>query len=278
MSSFVRRVLTAIVFVIVMVGGVYLHPYTFVGLFGLITVLAIWEYLNLALAETKGRRDVNRKFLGLILGVVPFILVAIHQLGFVQDRQYIWYATFLMLPLVFLAFIYEMYTASEKPFANIGILLLGMVYIGIPFALLLLIGFLQGTFSPNIVFGLLAMTWMNDTGAYLVGSQIGKTKLFPRISPGKTWEGSTGGVIVTFIVAYLLSLLFTDLRLMDWFVLAAIVSLFGSIGDLVESMLKRSLKIKDSGTILPGHGGILDRFDAFIFLLPFAAAYLLLLN
>ena len=111
-----------------------------------------------------------------------------------------------------------------------------------------------------------------------MGSQIGKTKLFPRISPGKTWEGSTGGVIVTFIVAYLLSLLFTDLRLMDWLILAAIVSLFGSIGDLVESMLKRSLNIKDSGNLLPGHGGILDRFDAFIFLLPFAAAYLLLLN
>ncbi len=281
MSSFVRRVLTAIVFVIVMVGGVYLHPYTFVGLFGLITALSIWEYLNLALAETKSRRDVNRKFLGLILGITPFILVALHQTGLIQHehhKAYIWYATFLMLPLVFLAFVYELYTASEKPFANIGILLLGMVYIGIPFALLLLIGFLKGTFSPNIVFGLLAMTWMNDTGAYLVGSQIGKTKLFPRISPGKTWEGSTGGVIVTFIVAYLLSLLFTDLRLMDWLILAAIVSLFGSIGDLVESMLKRSLKIKDSGNLLPGHGGILDRFDAFIFLLPFAAAYLLLLN
>lgn len=281
MSSFVRRVLTAIVFVIVMVGGVYLHPFTFVGLFGLITGLALWEYLNLALAETKSRRDVNRKFLGLVLGITPFILVALHQVGFIEHEhheQYIWYATFLMLPLIFLAFVYELYTASEKPFANIGILLLGMVYIGVPFALLLLIGFLKGNFSPNIVFGLLAMTWMNDTGAYLVGSQIGKTKLFPRISPGKTWEGSTGGVVVTFIVAYLLSLLFTDLRLVDWLILAAIVSLFGSIGDLVESMLKRSLKIKDSGNLLPGHGGILDRFDAFIFLLPFAAAYLLLLN
>ena len=277
MSTFVRRVLTAIVFVIVMVGGVYIHPYTFVGLFGLITVLSIWEYLNLALEETKSRKDVNRRFLGLVLGVVPFILVALHTLNIVQNKQYVWYATFLMLPLVFLAFVYELYTASEKPFANIGILLLGMVYIGIPFALLLLIGFNNGNFSPNIVFGLLAMTWMNDTGAYLVGSQIGKTKLFPRISPKKTWEGSTGGVIVTFIVAYLLSLLFTDLRLQDWLVLAAIVSLFGSIGDLVESMLKRSLNIKDSGNLLPGHGGILDRFDAFIFLLPFAAAYLLLL-
>ena len=143
---------------------------------------------------------------------------------------------------------------------------------------MILIGFNNGKFSPNIVFGLLALTWMNDTGAYLVGSQIGKHKLFPRISPKKTWEGSTGGVVFTFVLAYILSLLFDDLRLVDWMFLAAIVGTFGSIGDLIESMLKRSLKIKDSGNLLPGHGGILDRFDAFIFLLPFAAAYLLLLD
>lgn len=278
MSSFVRRVLTAVVFVAVMIGGVYLHPYAFVGLFGLITALSIWEYLNLALAETKSRRDVNRKFLGLAMGVLPFILVANYQLGFFRTLDYIWYTIFLVLPFIFLAFVYELYAASEKPFANIGILLLGMFYIGVPFSLLLLIGFYQDTFSPNIIFGLLALTWMNDTGAYLVGSQIGKTKLFPRISPKKTWEGTTGGVLVTFVVGYLLSLLFDDLRLQDWLALAGIVALFGSIGDLVESMLKRSLNIKDSGNLLPGHGGILDRFDAFIFLLPFAAAYLLLLT
>ncbi|MEM6319194.1 MAG: phosphatidate cytidylyltransferase [Bacteroidota bacterium] len=276
MSSFISRVLTAVVFVAVMIGGVYAQPYTFVGLFALITALSVWEYLNLALAETKSRRDTTRKILGWILGMLPFLEVGCYQLGWIHNEYYIGYATFLMLPIVFLAFVYELYTDSAKPFANIGILVLGMVYIGIPFALLILIGFFKGNFSPNIVFGLLALTWMNDTGAYLVGSQIGKHKLFPRISPGKTWEGSTGGVVVTFIIAYLLSQVFDDLRLVDWMILGAIVAIFGSIGDLVESMLKRSLNIKDSGTLLPGHGGLLDRFDAFIFLLPFAAAYLLL--
>jgi phosphatidate cytidylyltransferase len=277
MSSFVRRVLTAIVFVAVMVAGVFISPYTLILLFGLITGFSLWEYLNLALAETKGRRDTIRKFIGLILGLIPFVLVAIHQLGFVQHEKYIWYATFLIFPVMFLAFVYELYSASEKPFANIGILLLGMVYIGIPFALLILIAFFKGHFSPNIIFGLLLMTWVNDSGAYMVGSQIGKNKLFPRISPGKTWEGSIGGVLATFLCAYILSQFFNDLELNNWLVLAGITALFGSIGDLVESMLKRSLKIKDSGTLLPGHGGLLDRFDAFIFLLPFAAAYLLLL-
>ena len=129
MSSFLKRVLTAVIFVAVMLGGVYAHSYSFVVLFGLITGLSVWEYLNLALAETKGRRDNIRKFLGLILGITPIILVALHQLHFVNHpKNYIWYATFLLFPLMFLAFIYELYTASEKPFANIGILLLGMVY------------------------------------------------------------------------------------------------------------------------------------------------------
>jgi len=279
MSGFIRRVLTAIVFVVVMVAGVYIHPYSFVVLFGLITGLSVWEYLNLALEETKSRRDNYRKFLGLLLGVAPYVLVALHQLKLINSvEHYAWYATFLLFPFTFVAFIYELYTASKKPFANIGILLLGMVYIGIPFALLLLIGFFKDGFSPNIIFGLLLLTWVNDSGAYLVGSRIGKHKLFPRISPGKTWEGSAGGALITFFCAYILNLVFPDLRLSDWLFLALIVTIFGSIGDLVESMLKRSLNIKDSGSLLPGHGGILDRFDAFIFLLPFAAAYLLLLD
>ena len=122
------------------------------------------------------------------------------------------------------------------------------------------------------------MTWANDVGAYFVGSKFGKTKLFPRISPKKTWEGSFGGVMMTFLTGWLLSLYIIELNLKDWLILALIVSIFGSIGDLVESMLKRSVGVKDSGTILPGHGGFLDRFDAFIFLLPFAACYLLWLR
>ena len=119
------------------------------------------------------------------------------------------------------------------------------------------------------------LTWGNDTGAYLIGSVIGKTPLFPRISPKKTWEGSLGGVAVTFIIAWLLSIYTQELTLQTWLVLAGIVSVFGSTGDLIESMLKRSLGVKDSGTIMPGHGGFLDRFDAFMYMIPFAAAYLL---
>ena len=122
------------------------------------------------------------------------------------------------------------------------------------------------------------MTWMNDTAAYIVGSQIGKTPLFPRISPKKTWEGTLGGLAGTLILAFLLNEYFEELILRDWLILAILVGLFGSLGDLVESMLKRSFAIKDSGRLLPGHGGFLDRFDGFIFMLPFAAAYIVWLR
>lgn len=275
MSGFIKRVLTAIVFVLVMVGGVYLHPYSLISLFGLITALSIWEYLNLTLPTSQKSKNNARKFIGLVIGLLPYAIVASYQV-LNWEAETLYSAILAFIPILFLTFIYELFTNSEKPFSNIGILLLGVIYIGIPFALLLFIAFFRGQFSPNIVMGLLLLTWLNDTGAYLIGSQIGKNKLFPRISPGKTWEGSIGGAFVTFGVAWLLSLFLTDLPLVHWLFLAGIVAVFGSLGDLVESMLKRSLQIKDSGNLLPGHGGMLDRFDAFLFLLPFVAAYLLL--
>ena len=269
MSGFTQRVLTAIVFVAVMVGGVYLHPISHVLLFFLITVFCLWEYFDLTLPS----EVTNRKWIGIGVGLLPILLTS----NLVANQFPLTLGNTILILLVAIAsiFLYELFNQSEKPYSNIGIVILGLFYIGIPLALIPLITFNNEAFQPNIIFGLLLLTWANDTGAYLIGSQIGRTKLFPRISPKKTWEGSLGGVVVTFIAGYLLSRIFQDLPLSDWLFLAGIVSIFGSLGDLVESMLKRSLQIKDSGNLLPGHGGFLDRFDAFIFLLPFAAAYLL---
>jgi len=272
MQGLVQRVLTAIVFVVIMVGGVYLHPLSLIALFLLITAMCLWEYLDLTLSKDNS----GRKWIALFLGLFPFLLTALYNSPYYEiSDTFLYNGLLLFLPLVALSFVYELYTSSEKPFTNIGVSLLGVFYIGIPLALVPMIAFRAGVFHPNIIFGLLLLTWANDTGAYLIGSQIGRTKLFPRISPKKTWEGSFGGVLVAFMAAYLLSMVFKDLALKDWLVLALLVSVFGSIGDLVESMLKRSLNIKDSGNLLPGHGGMLDRFDAFLFLLPFAGAYLL---
>ncbi|MCB0570994.1 MAG: phosphatidate cytidylyltransferase [Phaeodactylibacter sp.] len=275
MNALLRRGATALIFVAAMLGGIYGGRHAFVLLFALITGLCLWEFFNIVLLRNQ-KRDLIRRWLGIILGMVPYLLASVVQLDLVQQKEsFIAIASLLFFPVIFSAFIYELYSKAEQPFANVAFIVLGMAYIGVPFALLEFIAFEDGQFHANTVFGLLAMTWVNDTGAYLVGSRFGKTLLFPRISPKKTWEGAAGAAILTLLAAVLIHQWLGSLRLIDWLALATIVVLFGSLGDLVESMLKRSAKLKDSGTILPGHGGLLDRFDGFIFLLPFATAYIL---
>ena len=220
-----------------------------------------------------------RKILGVAIGATPFLMAAIYHFGKIENGlEFLKICILLFLPFIFLIFILELFTKSKNPFGNLGYLFLGVIYIGIPFTLAQFIAIDGDNYFPNIILGLLLLTWGNDTGAYVIGSQIGKTPLFPRISPNKTWEGSLGGVAVSFLIAWLLSFYVAELSLTNWLVLATLVSVFASLGDLIESMLKRSLGVKDSGTIMPGHGGFLDRFDAFIFLLPFAASYLLLIR
>ena len=255
--------------------GLYGGRYSFVLLFAVITGICLWEFLSMSL-ERAMRRDRIRKFIGLLVGLMPVVLSFFVQLGLVSNREeFIAFAAFLFSPFVFTGFLYELYTGSKYPFQNIAWIILGMFYIGVPFALLGFIAFDGQYFYANTVFGLLLLTWTNDTGAYIVGSLMGKTPLFKRISPNKTWEGTIGGIITTCIFAVLLAVFITEVSTQDWIVLALIVAIFGTLGDLVESMLKRSVHIKDSGNLLPGHGGLLDRFDAFIFILPYVAAYLL---
>ena len=277
MSGLLQRGITAIIFVAVMLAGLFYSENSFLVLFGLITILSLWEFFTIILKNDT--HDFLRKILGVLIGATPFLMAAFYHFEKIENGFEFLKSHFLLfIPFVFLLFIIELFTKSKKPFENLGYLFLGLIYIGIPFTLAQFIAIDGEHYYPKIILGLLLLTWANDTGAYLIGSQIGKTPLFPRISPNKTWEGSLGGVAVTFLIAWLLSIYVTELSLTNWLVLAILVSIFASIGDLIESMLKRSLGVKDSGTIMPGHGGFLDRFDAFIFLLPFAASYLLLIR
>jgi phosphatidate cytidylyltransferase len=262
-----------------MLAGMFAGRYSFVILFTVISGICLWEFLTMTLEQRRSRRDKIRKLLGLALGLLPGVVSMLYQLQLMQqDEQFIAISSMVFAPIVFSMFIYELYTGSRNPFANIAYMVLGMFYIGIPFALLYFIAFDDAHFYSKIVFGLLVLTWVNDTGAYLVGSQFGRTPLFPRISPRKTWEGTIGGISTTIVFGVLLSLFIAEIELINWVVLAMMVAMFGTLGDLVESMLKRSVGVKDSGSLLPGHGGLLDRFDAFIFVIPFAAAYLLYLR
>lgn len=275
MKGLVRRGSTGLIFVIVILGGLYGGQYSFVLLFAVVTGLCLWEFFDITL-HNNVKQDRVRKIIGLIFGLTPFVLVSMLKLDMMDSpEKFVLLSSILCFPLLFLSFVFELFTKSEKPFSNVAFIILGMVYIGIPFALLDFIAFDEDIFYTNTILGLLILSWSNDTAAYMVGSRFGKTKLFPSVSPKKTWEGSIGGVVITILIAVLMSFFFKECTLTQWLVLAIIVVIFGSIGDLVESMLKRSYSIKDSGTLLPGHGGFLDRFDAFIFLIPFATAYLL---
>lgn len=279
MRGLVRRAITASIFVVIMLVGLFTGPYTFGLLFFLIAALCLYEFFTLTLERGGRRRYQIRKVFGIVLGLLPSVLVFIVKLrGVPPSEEFIQLASLLFSPFVFTIFIYELYAASKQPFSNIAFLILGLFYIGLPFALVNVIAFDGDQFLYRLIFGLLLLTWVNDTGAYLVGSKFGKTPLFPSVSPNKTWEGTVGGMLTTLAFGFILGLLFEEVALISWLILALIVALFGNLGDLVESMLKRSVGVKDSGSLLPGHGGVLDRFDAFIFVIPFAAAYLLYLR
>jgi phosphatidate cytidylyltransferase len=179
-----------------------------------------------------------------------------------------------------LIFFIKLYKAKdEKPFKNIAYTFLGIIYVALPFALLTVLAFIQNdTYDPNIVLGCLFLLWASDSGAYFAGTKFGKTKLFERVSPKKSWEGSVGGLIAAMGVAYIISLYYTNYAPWQWFSIGFIIVVAGTYGDLVESLFKRSMNIKDSADTIPGHGGFLDRFDGLLLSIPFIITFLKLFS
>ncbi len=267
-----QRAISAVIFVIAMLGGVFGGAMTFFLLFALITGGCLWE-LSGILFEKEAQNVRLRRVLAVVLGMLPYLVYGSVKTGLFHVEG----GTASLLPgliavvvvLVFLLVLLELLLALSQPFTNIGHYLTGLAYVGIPFAMFMGIAHWDDHYAPLRVFGLLLLNWANDTFAYLVGSQIGKTPFFSRISPNKTWEGTIGGMVCTFLAAWLLSSFIPGFTFGQWMALAACVAVFGTLGDLVESMLKRSAGVKDSGAILPGHGGFLDRFDSFVFIQPF---------
>lgn len=276
-----KRAITATFFAAAMLGGIFGGEKTFFVLFALVTAGCLWELYGLLFSEQSGR--MLRRVTGTIWGLAPYLLLGGNALGFWGGQM-----AFVGVAIIIFAaapfFLLELFLRSARPFDNVGRFVLGMMYLAIPFTLLAYLSmpggafFGSGEYSPWRVFGLLGLIWINDTMAYIVGSQLGKNKLFERISPGKTWEGFIGGGIFTALAAWGISQYLDDFSPAQWISLALVATIFGTLGDLVESMMKRSLGIKDSGNLLPGHGGLLDRFDAFIFALPFYWIILVLVN
>jgi phosphatidate cytidylyltransferase len=262
MKTLITRSKTALIFVAVMLGGIWWNQWSYMVLMLAIMSFSVWEYYKV-MAGVVGKNLVSSGY--------KYISVAFGFFYFFSTFNPIVIPENTFFDRIFL--ILELFADSKTPFQNAGINVLAFFYVSFPLALLNFVVFQNESYQAIPLISILLMIWANDAFAYLVGSAIGKHKMFPRISPGKTWEGTIGGIAGNFIVAFLIFKIFNLYTLRDWLVIAAIVSIFATLGDLVESMLKRSLNIKDTGSLFPGHGGMLDRFDAFFFAIPFVALY-----
>lgn len=264
------RAITAFFFTIVMLGSIFLGGYTFTAFYLILSIIALFEFFKLV--KISGIRP--HRNIAVVVATLIFLMTAgYHYLQF--ETKYM----LLIVPLLFSVFISELYKKNKIPFANISYTFVGFVYVTVPFCFFYSLGFLADTYeySFHLPLAFLLMLWASDTGAYLFGVKFGKTRLFERHSPKKSWEGFFGGMFTSVLAAYLISIYFTEISFSVWAGMAVLIVVFGTLGDLVESMLKRSLDVKDSGSFLPGHGGILDRFDGLLIAAPVVYTYLYLI-
>lgn len=281
MRSLIIRTITGLLFVAVVL-TCFLRPITMTLLFALVTGMTVWEFVGLV--NQRGAA-VNR-FITTAAAVFLFLAIT----GFCGQMATA--AVFIpyLLTVVYL-FVSGLFTRSDDPICDWAYAMMAQMYIAVPFGCLAVLAFRamptgEVTYNMMLPVALFVFLWMNDTGAYLTGSVLGRHKLFPRVSPGKTWEGSAGGAVLVLVVAALVAYLDhtaalaslgatdTALSTAEWLGLGVVVVVFGTLGDLVESLFKRTLGIKDSGAILPGHGGMLDRFDSSLMAIPAAVVYL----
>ncbi len=279
MKNLITRSITGVLFVAIIV-VCFMRPEAMILLFALVTGLTVWEYTGLV-NQIDGV-TVNR-FISTAAGVYLFLAIAGFCSGITPSAVFIPY----LLSVIYL-FVSELYTESKNAINNWAYTMLSQMYVALPLATINILAFRdiggQVVFSYLTPLSIFIFLWANDTGAYCFGSLFGKHKLFPRISPGKTWEGSVGGGILVLVVAAIIGYLESSnadqmvggstMSIPEWMGMGLVVVFFGTWGDLVESLFKRTLGIKDSGNILPGHGGMLDRFDSSLMAMPAAVVYL----
>jgi phosphatidate cytidylyltransferase len=265
-SNLTQRLITAIIGAAVIVTCIVYSEWTYFAIFFFICFVTVQEFYTLAGLDGM----VVQKTFGTICAMSLFTLSFLIEDQIISYRYY-----FLIFPMLSCVYMIKLYKKFErKPFTNIAYTFLGIFYVAVPYALLNIAAFEQGVYNFEIIFGCLFILWASDSGAYIAGTLFGKRKLFERISPKKSWEGFIGGALLAFAFAFLMNNYFHTLVLWQWLSIAAIIIVGGTYGDLIESLLKRSIEIKDSGNILPGHGGFLDRFDGLLISAPFIVAFL----
>jgi len=271
-SNFLIRAITAFFFVILIIASITINKYLFGILFLIVNALVLTEFYTLV---EKGGFTPQKRY-GVLIGSIVFGLSFLAANNIVSQSILI-----LIIPLIIISFIIEIYSKSEHPFTSLSFTFFGIVYITMPFSVLNYISapdVTNNVFSYKILLPFFAILWASDTGAYIVGSLIGKHKLIERISPKKTWEGVFGGIAFSMLTAFIISFFITELSPFSWVLLAIIIAVFGTYGDLSESLLKRRAKVKDSGNLLPGHGGVFDRFDSVTFAAPAAFIFLKIIS
>lgn len=286
MKNVIVRSLTGIVFVALVVGFILIGPATHTVLFAVITGMTVWEFCSLL--NNYENCQINR-FITTVSSVYFFLAMMAFNANVTGSEIFIPY----ILTLVYL-FVSELYFKDNNVLHNWAYTMMSQLYIALPFALLNTLSFfampygygdMGVIYNPIFTLSIFIFLWSSDTGAFCFGSMLGKRKLFPRISPNKSWEGSVGGgftaIVASQIIAYFCKDFSNDNALVNhlsWAGLAIVIVVFGTWGDLVESLFKRKLGIKDSGNILPGHGGMLDRFDSSLIAIPAAVFYIYTLN
>lgn len=275
MNKLLVRVLTGALFGVVLLGAILYGHTSFGALFTIVAMLSVNELSNLIHEYKKTSFSTLHAVLG-----GGYLFVAFYCITHLGVENY----TLLFAPYAFLVaytFVRQLYNKEGSSLDNYAYFTLTQLYAAIPFALLNIlstVGAEGSTYNFAMPLSIFVFIWCNDTGAFFVGCSIGRHKMWERVSPKKTWEGTIGGVVVAMIAGYVMSLFFTTLNVWQWIGLATIVSIAGTYGDLIESCMKREMGIKDSGNILPGHGGFLDRFDSTLLAAPVAMIYLALIG
>lgn len=257
------RSITGLFFGAILIGSILFSPYTLSFLFFLFALIGMDEFFKLHAKEMKG------------LNLFAFLSGALIYFASVSpslfnSTNYLLQLIILLVPILL---VFELFKKGNS-IRTSSISALSWFYIVLPFSLLTLLAFVRGYFDPCLVLAFFFLIWTNDTGAYLSGSLFGKLKLAPSISPGKTLEGFIGGVLLTLSVSWIISRWLVEIHLKHWLFMALIVSVFGTLGDLVQSKMKRIANVKDSGKLMPGHGGVLDRFDGVLVSLPLVYVYI----
>ena len=276
MKNFIQRAITGVIFVAVLIGCIIGGPLSFGILFCLISALATVEFCQLMNQQEDVQVNRNICTLG---SIALFLCFFFYGMNPAETGIFIPY-----LAILIYLFISELYLKNKNPINNWAYAMFSQLYVALPFALLNVLAFqTNGTTSDSQYLFILPLSififnWVNDTGAYCTGMLLGKHPLFKRISPKKSWEGSIGGCAFSIAAAFALAHFFPIMSTAKWVGMGIIVVIFGTWGDLTESLMKRQLGIKDSGNILPGHGGMLDRFDSAIMAIPAAVVYLYLIS